>query len=242
MNQLISANSPLTMSSREIADLVGSRHDNVKTSIERLAGRGVIQLPAMQETEEINNLGLPRKTFAYLLDKRDSLVVVAQLCPEFTAKIVDRWQELESANAPKTMAEITLMAAQQLVAVERAMAEQQKVIEHIESRVDRISDAQALTACPQNAEPITTIRKRIGARHGLSETIINEVMRQMPFSPKPAGNVINSNENANGSKYAVYWKSDVTKAFELFVSQCAQVTEFMCEHKLINGRFRLVKE
>ncbi len=30
----------LTMSSREIADLVGSRHDDVKRSIERLASRG----------------------------------------------------------------------------------------------------------------------------------------------------------------------------------------------------------
>lgn len=31
---------PLTMSSREIADLVDSRHDNVRVTIERLAERG----------------------------------------------------------------------------------------------------------------------------------------------------------------------------------------------------------
>ena len=31
--------------------------------------------------------------------KRDSIVVVAQLCPEFTARLVDRWQELESKQA-----------------------------------------------------------------------------------------------------------------------------------------------
>ena len=34
----------LTMSSEEIASLVESRHDNVKTSIERLGARDVIQL------------------------------------------------------------------------------------------------------------------------------------------------------------------------------------------------------
>jgi len=39
------------MSSREIADLVEARHDNVKVTIERLAGRGVISLPAMQEVK-----------------------------------------------------------------------------------------------------------------------------------------------------------------------------------------------
>lgn len=32
---------------------------------------------------------------AYLVGKRDSYVVVAQLSPEFTARLVDRWQELE---------------------------------------------------------------------------------------------------------------------------------------------------
>lgn len=39
----------LTMSSREIADLVESRHDNVKVTIERLVARGVIESPALQE-------------------------------------------------------------------------------------------------------------------------------------------------------------------------------------------------
>lgn len=32
----------------------------------------------------------------YRLNKRDTLVVVAQLSPEFTARLVDRWQELEA--------------------------------------------------------------------------------------------------------------------------------------------------
>lgn len=86
----------LTMSSEEIAALVESRHDNVKTSIERLGARGVIQLPALQEVR--NHLG--QTVSVYQLCKRDSYVVVAQLSPEFTARLVDRWQELESQAAP----------------------------------------------------------------------------------------------------------------------------------------------
>lgn len=83
--------SQLTMSSREIAELVESRHDKVKQSIGRLVKRGVIDVPPLGEY--LDSLG--RKATEYKLAKRDSYVVVAQLCPEFTARLVDRWQELE---------------------------------------------------------------------------------------------------------------------------------------------------
>lgn len=96
MNQLtVAGNAPLTMTSSEIGELVESRHDNVKIAIERLAARGVIQLPAMQEVK--NHLG--QTVSVYQLEKRDSYVVVAQLSPEFTARLVDRWQELEAQQA-----------------------------------------------------------------------------------------------------------------------------------------------
>ncbi|MEW5290326.1 hypothetical protein ABW286_14225 [Erwinia papayae] len=100
MNNLkVISGSSAAMTHKEIADLVHSRPDNVKVSIERLAERGVIRLPAMQEIEEINNLGLPVKREYYQFEgvegKRDSIVVVAQLSPEFTAQLVDHWRELE---------------------------------------------------------------------------------------------------------------------------------------------------
>lgn len=82
------------MSSREIAELVKSRHDNVKRTIERLAESAVIGVPPMEEY--LDSLG--RKATEYLLDKRSSLIVVAQLSPQFTAVVVDRWQELESRS------------------------------------------------------------------------------------------------------------------------------------------------
>ncbi len=83
-----------TMSSREIADLVESRHDNVKRTIETLAERGVIQLP---QTEEVKN-HLGQTVSEYRIGKRDSHVIVAQLSPAFTARLVDRWQALEAAQ------------------------------------------------------------------------------------------------------------------------------------------------
>jgi phage regulator Rha-like protein len=90
-----------SMTSLEIAELVRSNHSDVRRSIGRLAKRGVIRLPPMAVSEKINNLGLPQKTKAYVFSgdqgKRDSIVVVAQLSPEFTGRLVDRWQELEKS-------------------------------------------------------------------------------------------------------------------------------------------------
>lgn len=51
MNELINS-SIIKMTSIEIAELVGSRPDNVKISIERLAESGVIQLPVLQVFEK----------------------------------------------------------------------------------------------------------------------------------------------------------------------------------------------
>lgn len=99
MEDLILSNRQMTMTSLEIAELVGSEHRNVKASIERLASRGVIQLSAMQQVENSGSRSNNRWTEVYVFSgeqgKRDSIIVVAQLCPEFTARLVDRWTELE---------------------------------------------------------------------------------------------------------------------------------------------------
>ncbi|WP_229754901.1 hypothetical protein [Mameliella alba] len=42
---------PLTMCSREIAELLEKRHDDVKRSIETLVKRGVIELPQSEEDQ-----------------------------------------------------------------------------------------------------------------------------------------------------------------------------------------------
>lgn len=127
--QLIQAKGP-AITSKDIADLLGSRHDNVKASIDRLVGRGTIGFPAMQEIQTAT-----KPVVAYVFSgergKRDSIVVVAQLSPEFTAKLVDRWQELEAAQVPRvpqSLSEALRLAADQAEQIEQqqALIEQQK--------------------------------------------------------------------------------------------------------------------
>ena len=125
MHQLISTDSNMKMTSREIADLVESRHDKVKQSIERLAAKGVIESPPMGNFRNSNNVEGSEYVFTGEQGKRDSIIVVAQLSPGFTARLVDRWQELEKQVAPALhndpiMAQIQLLQAvrQQQIALE----------------------------------------------------------------------------------------------------------------------------
>lgn len=93
------AQNPLRMTSLEIAHMTDKRHDNVRRLIQKLAENKVIRLPQIEETEENNNLGLPFRRKVYVFEgeqgRRDTTIIVAQLSPVFTAKIVDRWIELE---------------------------------------------------------------------------------------------------------------------------------------------------
>lgn len=126
MNQLININQNLTMSSREIAKLINKEHANIKISAERLAEKGIISTLASQEFEHNGNLYTE-----YLLNKRDSLILVAQNSPKFTAALVDRWQELESnkfVQLPQTYAAALLEAGRLALEVEAQakQLEQQK--------------------------------------------------------------------------------------------------------------------
>lgn len=117
------------MTSREIADLVESRHDSVKRAIERLIERGVITSPPLVEKADTG--GRPVSEYLFLGDKgkRDSIVVVAQLSPEFTARLVDRWQELEARLAAPRLPTHLETARMLVLSLERAEIAEAKLAE-----------------------------------------------------------------------------------------------------------------
>ncbi|WP_109129219.1 Rha family transcriptional regulator [Escherichia coli] len=131
-------NDKASMTSVEIAELVGSQHSDVKRSIERLVAKNIIRKPPMAVSEKINNLGFKVQYEHYLFEgeqgKRDSIIVVAQLCPEFTARLVDRWRELEE-QVRKPMSEIEMVAAMALEAVR-----QQKRLDKMEEKVSHVAE------------------------------------------------------------------------------------------------------
>ncbi|KTB77108.1 hypothetical protein AO072_14395 [Pseudomonas syringae ICMP 13102] len=236
---LITSTAP-TMSSQEIADLVGSRHDKVKQSIERLVERGTISQPPMGDGPRSANGVVVQE---YHVCKRDSFIVVAQLSPEFTAALVDRWQELEQKAArPMTQAEITAANANHLVEMERQQREQQVAIDRIERQVEVIAEQRVWDHCPQNCIPLGRIQAEMNKTYGLSGPMVSFVLRQWPNQPNHAGMVRNGHEEAKGSQYIVWSKSLVTAAFKRFVFECQMVSATQATHPYFEGRFRLVRK
>lgn len=137
-----------SMTSQEIADLVQARHDNVKRTIETLISSGVIASPQIEEmVTTANNRQYTSQVYLFEGEqgKRDSIIIVAQLSPQFTAKLVDRWIELEQAKQqfqlPTTFSQALLLAAQleeQREQLALQVVSQQQVIEVQQVDVDAL--------------------------------------------------------------------------------------------------------
>lgn len=85
-----------TMSSREIAELTGKRHDNVMADIRKMMFELKIDAPKFSgtyKTEQGNEYP------CFNLPKRETLILVSGYNIELRAKIIDRWDELEKQAA-----------------------------------------------------------------------------------------------------------------------------------------------
>jgi len=101
---------PVTMSSREIADLTGKQHQHIKRDIESmLADLGKDASSFGRIYQDILN----RQQTEYALPKRECLILVSGYDVVMRARIIDRWLELE--------ARITLPTAPSLPVLESSL-------------------------------------------------------------------------------------------------------------------------
>lgn len=106
----IQTNKQISMTSLQIAELCDKRHDSVKRTIEILSKPtdkrpAVISKPHSVDGEKSAN-GITPKLFVFTGEqgRLDSITIVAQLCPQFTAALVARWDELEKQAAKPQIA------------------------------------------------------------------------------------------------------------------------------------------
>lgn len=77
MDRQVESHGDLTVSSRLIAELVGSRHDSIKLTMERLARRGIISQPVESRKKRAG-----RYSIELLVSKTDGSAVVKWLMPK----------------------------------------------------------------------------------------------------------------------------------------------------------------
>ncbi|QXC58681.1 phage antirepressor KilAC domain-containing protein [Vibrio mimicus] len=99
----------VTMSSREIAELTGKEHKNVLADIRKM----LVEIQSAEKSAEyIDGKGRPQPVI--LLNKEESLCLVAGYSAALRMAIIKRWQELENANQfriPQSLPEALQLAA-----------------------------------------------------------------------------------------------------------------------------------
>lgn len=110
MLPILQNQSVLTMSSREIADLVDTTHDSVLKTIRDYKSRGVVSGNETTYTHSQNKQTYPE----FILNKRDTLLIASGYSVELRARIIDRLEELEARKQfqiPQTLPEALRLAA-----------------------------------------------------------------------------------------------------------------------------------
>ena len=189
MNELLPINdknaSALTMSSREITKLVNSRHSDVCKSIETLISKGVI---GGYQPKPYTHPQNGQIYYEYFLNKRDTYILVAQFSPEFTAAVIDRWQELENQQNPTALLpQNYLQALEQLVASEKekqALALENKAMKPKADFVDLYVDIGTTKSLRETAKILNMPEKAMIAALERDKALYRQSGNFIPYSDK----------------------------------------------------------
>lgn len=242
---------PVRMSTKAIAEVTEKLHKNVLRDVrEMLLGLYDVEDRTfeqfIQDGSDLSHDGFDvikdgRGYIAeVLLDREHTMTLITGYDVKLRKRVVDKLAEYEAGQTRlPTTAEAFANVFQMVADQERRHAERDQVIRAIDARIERIEDTAPLKVKPQNTETLSEIRERINRKHGLPVRIINEVMGELPYSPRAFAMVKNSHENAKGSSFAVWRIIDVTKLFARFVGECIPATATTATHNDIQGRFKL---
>ena len=116
LKNLVIANAAMTMTLKEITDLLNVEHNKAMNKVEKMAEDPEFGTVAKTSTV-YNDKGQTIQT--YQLDKRQSIAVASRLNTALLMRIIDRWQELENQSKP-SMPTTYIAALEALIASEKA--------------------------------------------------------------------------------------------------------------------------
>jgi Rha family phage regulatory protein len=191
MNELITITQSQTMSSLQIAELTGKKHQHVLRDIRNLIEQGCTETNfGLSEYIDPTGRTLP----CYQLTKTGCLILASGYNAVLREKIINRWIELETANAnqyqvPTSFREALLLAAAQQEQIE----EQQKLLlaqgEQIAEKDKAIAELHERTSyldqILQSKSTVTTTQ--IAQDYGMSAKKFNIELRNLKIQRKVGG-------------------------------------------------------
>lgn len=229
-NLIVSQNQTLTMSSREIAELTGKTHSNVKRDISAMIlqlnypDRKLQDCPIF-DPSELKGHGISIGTYNHCgnvydvfdLDKRYTELLITGYSVTLRLKVIDRLAELESNQAPKlpqTFAEALQLAADQAKQLELAAPK----VEFVDRFVERESLQNATqVASSLNMKSARALNKALDEIGGVYN---GAVKRSRIFTAKFISDGYGDvKQNESGYPQSLFTTKGVTRIHELLVSE-----------------------
>jgi phage regulator Rha-like protein len=210
MNIITTGAAPQTMTSREIAETVGSAHESVLKTIRRLRAEGIVSGNETPYTHEQNG-----QTYTeFCLTYRDTMVVASGRSAELRAKVIDRWMELEARVPARVMSagEMFLQNAQAMVAMEKTIAEQGNQIASQAEAIKRIESNQA--AAVASVQSFTALGFSIFREIPMSAIELNRLGRRASAISKKKGITIDHVADGRHGRVGSYHVSVLDEALE----------------------------
>ena len=119
LKNLVIANAAMTMTLKEITDLLDVRHDKAMLKVAEMAKEPEFGWLSKTDIQYSSGKGRIETIETYQLNKRQSIAVSARLNTALLMRIIDRWQELENQSKP-SMPTTYIAALEALIASEKA--------------------------------------------------------------------------------------------------------------------------
>lgn len=177
-----------TMSSLEIAELIGREHKSVMRSIRNMesAWENVCgcKFALTSRKVEMPNGGF-KDEYYYLLTKKECLYISTKFNDEARAKLVIRWESLETGKAtpayqvPQSFADALMLAAQQ----QKQIEEQTKQLEAKDKQIAVLEEQTEYTRTILNS-PSTVLVTQIAQDYGFGAKMFNAILRNLKIQRK----------------------------------------------------------
>lgn len=180
-----------TMTSLEIAEVTGKRHDSILRDIRNILSQGV-DAHNFVETSYTDKSNRQQK--CYTLTKKGCLILASGYDVILREKIINRWEELETKDrnkyqVPKSFAEALMLAAKQQEQIE----EQQRQLEATSNEIVELNGAIAemepkvtyVDMILASKETVTTTQ--IAQDYGQSAKSFNVLLRNFGVQHKVGG-------------------------------------------------------